>query len=628
MGSTAHRPPRSDAFDDLIRQVESLCLGIEQQVDLDKAALLELAPERYRSAENLLHYLALRSQDLRSLQDRLARLGLSSLGRMEPHVLATLTAVLHNLYLVSGKKHPGPGSAQVYSTFDANADLLEQNTISLLGPHPQKRRAHIIVTISSEAADDYLMVHQLVKDGMDCMRINCSHDDPSTWSRMIEHLRNAERATGRSCRVLMDLGGPKLRTGPMESVSPVLKIRPVRASDGRVLRPARIWLSPVEAGQGEKSAADACLVLDPDWLALVMAGDRVRLEDTRGSRRNWRIREKTSDGCWAESRKTTYIANGTVLQLRGKKSGNHRMTVIEKIPPEDGVVLLRSGDILVLSNTDKPGESAIHDEGAELLSPGKVSLPIAQIYRDVRLGDPVCFDDGRITGIIEKLGRQQLQIRITHLHSRVEKLEANRGINLPDTQLKLPALGKKDLQDLEFAVHHADMVGLSFANSPDDVRALRERMRELGRDDVGVVLKIETKRGFANLPAILLEALKFPVSGIMIARGDLAVECGFERLAEVQEEMLWLCEAAHVPVIWATQVLEGLTKRGHATRAEITDAAMSQAAEAVMLNKGPYIIEAVKMLDDILQRMQGHHRKKHSMLRELQMASEFSAERT
>jgi pyruvate kinase len=169
------------------------------------------------------------------------------------------------------------------------------------------------------------------------------------------------------------------------------------------------------------------------------------------------------------------------------------------------------------------------------------------------------------------------------------------------------------------------MVGLSFTNNAEDVRTLRQRLTELGREDIGVVLKIETQRAFANLPTILLEGLRFPACGVMIARGDLAVECGFERLSELQEEILWVCESAHVPVIWATQVLEGLTKRGHATRAEITDAAMAQAAEAVMLNKGPYLVEAVEMLDDILQRMQGHHRKRHSLMRKLRMASEFQA---
>jgi pyruvate kinase len=167
------------------------------------------------------------------------------------------------------------------------------------------------------------------------------------------------------------------------------------------------------------------------------------------------------------------------------------------------------------------------------------------------------------------------------------------------------------------------MVGLSFTNSAADVKALREELARRGGEHVAAVVKIETKRGFANLPHILLEAMGFPACGVMIARGDLAVETGFERLAEVQEEILWVCEAAHVPVIWATQVLEALTKRGHATRAEITDAAMGQAAECVMLNKGLHIQRAVRVLDDILQRMQGHRAKKRSMLRKLELAALF-----
>ena len=109
----------------------------------------------------------------------------------------------------------------------------------------------------------------------------------------------------------------------------------------------------------------------------------------------------------------------------------------------------------------------------------------------------------------------------------------------------------------------------------------------------------------------------------MIARGDLAVECGFERLAEVQEEILWLCEAAHVPVIWATQVLETLAKQGLPSRAEVTDAAMAHRAECVMLNKGPYVVQAVQALDDILRRMHGHQAKKTPMLRELGLVSSF-----
>jgi pyruvate kinase len=103
----------------------------------------------------------------------------------------------------------------------------------------------------------------------------------------------------------------------------------------------------------------------------------------------------------------------------------------------------------------------------------------------------------------------------------------------------------------------------------------------------------------------------------MIARGDLAVEVGYLRVAELQEEILWLCEAAHVPVIWATQVLETLAKKGAPTRAEITDAGMAERAECVMLNKGPFILDAVLVLDSVLTCMAGHHRKKTATLRAL-----------
>ena len=106
----------------------------------------------------------------------------------------------------------------------------------------------------------------------------------------------------------------------------------------------------------------------------------------------------------------------------------------------------------------------------------------------------------------------------------------------------------------------------------------------------------------------------------MVARGDLAIECGFERLVEVQEEILWMCEAAHIPVIWATQVLEELAKSGLPTRAEVTDAGMGSRAECVMLNKGDNIIEAVRTLADILKRMQTHQIKKRSIFRRLHLA--------
>ena len=150
-------------------------------------------------------------------------------------------------------------------------------------------------------------------------------------------------------------------------------------------------------------------------------------------------------------------------------------------------------------------------------------------------------------------------------------------------------------------------------------------MAKLGGGKLGLILKIETREGFDQLPRLLLAAMRGRAVGVMIARGDLAIECGYQRLAEVQEEILWICEAAHMPVIWATQVLESLAKNGIPSRSEITDAAMGKRAECVMLNKGPYIVTAVRVLADILGRMQAHHEKKNSMLRKLHLATAFHA---
>jgi pyruvate kinase len=103
----------------------------------------------------------------------------------------------------------------------------------------------------------------------------------------------------------------------------------------------------------------------------------------------------------------------------------------------------------------------------------------------------------------------------------------------------------------------------------------------------------------------------------MIARGDLAVEVGFQRLAELQEEILWLTEAAYTPVVWATPVLDNFVRKGKLSRAEMSDVVLAQRAECVMLNKGDFLPEALPIVDDIFRRMQGHQHKKTPRLRAL-----------
>ena len=159
-------------------------------------------------------------------------------------------------------------------------------------------------------------------------------------------------------------------------------------------------------------------------------------------------------------------------------------------------------------------------------------------------------------------------------------------------------------------------------NDEKDVTELLDELNELDAQ-IGIILKIETQKGFKNLPLILLKSMQTYPIGVMIARGDLAIETGWKNFASIQEEILRVCEAAHIPDVWATQVLENLAKKGVPSRAEITDAAMAQRAECVMLNKGYYISKAVKMLDRILRRMQRFQKKKESLLPKLDHADQL-----
>lgn len=589
---------------------------------------LDEVHSKYRdSARNLIHYLAFRRHDHRPLQLRLAKMGLSSLGRAEPNILATVDAVLSVLHRLT-RRDWQPATQQDVVDFSQGKLLLDEHTKDVLGPGTPGRGVRIMVTMPSEAADDDSIVHNLLHQGMDCMRINCAHDDATTWRRMIKNLKHAEASLGRSCQIVMDLAGPKLRTGPLAPGPSVVKIRPRRDLFGRVTAPARIWFTSESSPQSSPASADANFSVPITWLEQLRMGENVELTDARGSRRRWRVVAVTDRGCWAEATKTAYVVPGTVLKFKLKSVKEKGAdAVVGEIPATPNGVLLKTGDQLVITCDLTPGTSATYDSGGRLLNPASIGCSIPEVFEDVQPGDGIWFDDGKIGGVVEKVEKDRILVRITQARARGERLLADKGINLPDSPLRLAALTPKDFEDLKFVAEHANVVELSFANTVEDVELLQKHLVRYSDRQPAIVLKIETRRGFENLPEMLLAAMRMPQCGIMIARGDLAVEVGFERLAEVQEEILWICEAAHVPVIWATQVLETLAKDGMPSRAEITDAAMGDRAECVMLNKGPHMLSAVRVLDDILRRMQTHQAKKRALLRELQLAHSLSPKR-
>ena len=483
----------------LIEQLSAIREGLREAADGWRPWVEGGNADRDASARNLLQYLALRGHDLRDLQDRLAALGLSTLGGSEGHVEASVDAVLDALCAIAGRPVESlPGSQAI--GFARSRDVLAVRTAALLGPIPRRRPTRIMVTMPTEAATDPGLVREMLVAGMDCMRINCAHDSAAEWHAMRDNLRVAEDETRRTARLLVDLPGPKMRTGPLAA-------------------------------------------------------------------------------------QTTNDRKGDYLRLR----------------IGDRLILTRTGDV----PAPAPGKGA----------PAQIGCSLPEAFAATHRGHHVWLDDGKLGGVVEAVNRDAIELRITSAGPKGAKLRAEKGINLPDAVLEIDLLGSHSTDALRFATECADIVGLSFVSRAHEVARVNEYLDQHGRPEIGMILKIETRRAFAHLPGMLLAALgdRRP-AGVMIARGDLAVECGYERLAEVQEEILWLCQAANVPVIWATQVLDQLAKTGRPSRAEITDAAMGVHAECVMLNKGPRIVEAISVLDDILRRMDRHHHKQRSLL--------------
>jgi pyruvate kinase len=574
-------PHLSDA--ELIRELEGLraCLLTFER---DCADWLAPVQPRYRdSARNLLHFIAFHRHDHPGLQRQLRERGLSSLEGCDGHLLASLSAVIGRL--TAERREPAPPASPSHGQA---VELLQRHCQRLFGQEPGGPGNAIMVTLPSEAARHPGMIHGLVEAGMGIARINCAHDDPAVWRALVAAVRSAADACGRPCRVSMDLAGPKLRTGPLPDQAGVVNARPRRDRYGRLLQPARI-LATTAGRESVNPEADLALlpVLAVPGSGLA-PGDRFSGRDASGRLRELTVIEQRGDGLLLGCRQHCRFIEG----LRFRREGGGMELEVAALPPSAGELLLQVGDQLELTASPEAAASSSARHA--------VSCTLPEVFATLRPGERVLFDDGRIGGVIRGVAPGAVTIEITLAKPRGSRLRADKGINFPDSALEMPALTAKDRQDLAFAAAHADIVNYSFVSRGSDVEALQEELERLGAGELGVVLKIETHRAFSDLPRLLLTAMRRPQPiGVMIARGDLAVECGWERLAAIQEEILRLCGAAHVPCIWATQVLDEMARHGTPTRAEISDAALGARADALMLNKGPNITATVRTLRHI-----------------------------
>ena len=310
------------------------------------------------------------------------------------------------------------------------------------------------------------------------------------------------------------------------------------------------------------------------------------------------------------------------MDLAGPKFRTSNIEIRHKDGKPKDKINIRKGEYIILTRRATSGKKSTFDKNNAQIDKAEIGVLLHEIIDAIQVGDTVLFDDGMIRAKAVSKTKDDAELLITDCYK--SKLSSQKGINLPNSHYTLPALTKQDIANLSFVCKYADIVGYSFVRTKEDVRFLYQQLKINHAKDIGIVFKIENAEAFENLPEILLEGMKHNNIGVMIARGDLAVEVGFERISEVQNQILWICEAAHIPVIWATQVLENLAKTGIPTRAEISDATLGAHAECIMLNKGPHINSAIHTLEDILIRMKSHGFKRKNAMRSLSIAKKAS----
>lgn len=573
---------------------------------------------RSQSLLNLNQYMLLRKKDHTPLQEKLFTLSLSSLGRSYAHVAASIDTLYDQLSSSLGREQISKElMAEFHHLSIADAiSIASHNSTALFGgtpsPHLSAQTTAVMVTLPSHAAqNDGIVIRQLADAGVNIFRINTAHDDETVWKAMAEVIAsiNEGRAPADKIKIFVDLAGPKIRTGKIQEVAIPIEIGSNKREKEVIIR--------CEEGETKGESSDpvtlkripAQMVVDAKFFTNICRDVPIKIVDANHKKALITLTEVSKTHAKGVISKKVFVNKKTKLKCADAE-GKLLHIATQKDP-----IRLFVNDLLIITENDVPGHSALLDDERNVLSPAIIGCSLKGILASIRIGEKVFIDDGKIgLKVIENRTDSILcVVEISNAGGTLVKEE--KGINFPDTYIQIPALTSVDYHNAVSVQDFADSFSISFCQSADDVRDLQKLLSENGKSHIGIIAKIETRQAVANMPEILKQLLESQNSGVMIARGDLAIEVGFENMAYIQEALLDICDAAHLPVIWATQVLESKMKNNLPSRAEVTDAAMAGRAECVMLNKGAFAVNTIEVLIRILNDMHTIAKKNRQLLR-------------
>ena len=227
----------------------------------------------------------------------------------------------------------------------------------------------------------------------------------------------------------------------------------------------------------------------------------------------------------------------------------------------------------------------------------KCTVSYKELVNDVKPGNQILIDDGLVGLAVKEIKGQEILCIVQNAGT----IKDNKGVNVPNVKINLPAITPKDKKDIEFGIEQGiDFIAASFVRKASDVLAIREILEEHNATNIQIISKIENQEGVDNIDEILEVS-----DGLMVARGDLGVEIPTEDIPIVQKELIKKCNILGKPVITATQMLDSMIRNPRPTRAEVTDVANAifDGTDAIMLSgetaAGKYPLESVKTMASI-----------------------------
>ncbi|DAB29899.1 MAG TPA: hypothetical protein CFH84_06775 [Sulfurimonas sp. UBA12504] len=589
-----------------INELKAEVFSVDTKVDINCAYR--------RSLLNLKHYLILRSKDRTKLQEKLFSLSLSSLGRSYAHVAWSINT-LHkriNTNLSSQTSHDFSSDFSIQSA----TKLSSSNAAQLFGTNANSKSLQqetaIMVTLPSYAAEyNGLLIHDLANVGVNAFRINTAHDDANIWKAMADIIVqiNESRDANSKIKIFVDLAGPKIRTTKIRKINIPIEIGSNKIQKDILIFHAKSMATISESlNEITRQKKPARIVVNKKLFKKIENGSVLKIIDVNSKKALIAVTDINDVFATATIDKKAYLDDTAKIY---KKRTQGKLLNIQKQPE---LIRLQKDDLLVIGPSDKEGSAALYDDAMNLIEPAYIGCSFSGIEKYVNIADKIFIDDGKIGLVVVKKEETHITCKVILAKENGILVKEGKGINFPDSHIMTAAFTQNDRENIIPILDFADHISLSFCQSAQDIRDLKVLLRKQGREDIGIVAKIETKQAVSNMPEILEELLEWEKRAIMIARGDLAIEVGFEKLAYIQESLLDICDAAHIPVIWATQVLENQMKNNLPSRAEITDAAMSGRAECVMLNKGPFAIDTISVLKSILDDMHSISKKNRQLL--------------